>query len=265
MIKTPLSTVIGGVGMYTKNSLIIGDISKTEPPFDIASLFENGEQGFWFDPNDLSTMFQDAAGTVLVTAVGQPVGLILDKSGRNNHARQTTSASRPILRQNAVTGANYLEFDGVDDFLATNSFPSMGLTTTIFAGSLCDKGSTSTVVARSTTGYVYQTASIAAVQSVLNPVAVAQSGNTVITAKYAASGTGVTLKANNLSSTNPATVDRGFANTNPLVMGAFNSNGAAPFRGHIYTLIGIAKMVSDDESAAIEKELAKRAGVTLNV
>lgn len=43
-------------------------------------LFSNGEQGFFYDPNDLSTMFQDAAGTVPVTAAGQAVGLILDKS-----------------------------------------------------------------------------------------------------------------------------------------------------------------------------------------
>ena len=46
----------------------------------IRSMFANGEQGFAYDPNDLSTMFQDAAGTVPVTGVGQPVGLMLDKS-----------------------------------------------------------------------------------------------------------------------------------------------------------------------------------------
>jgi len=46
----------------------------------IKSLFANGEQGFAYDPNDLSTMYQDAAGTTPVTAVGQPVGLVLDKS-----------------------------------------------------------------------------------------------------------------------------------------------------------------------------------------
>lgn len=70
----------------------------------IKSLFSNGEQGFFYDPNDLSTMYQDAAGTVPVTAVGQPVGLIKDKSGRGNHARQTTSASRPAFRQVPVLG-----------------------------------------------------------------------------------------------------------------------------------------------------------------
>ena len=44
------------------------------------SLFETGEQGAWFDPSDLSTMFQDTAGTNPVTDTGQSVGLMLDKS-----------------------------------------------------------------------------------------------------------------------------------------------------------------------------------------
>jgi hypothetical protein len=43
-------------------------------------LFLAGEQGVWYDPSDLSTMFQDSAGTTPVTAVDQPVGRILDKS-----------------------------------------------------------------------------------------------------------------------------------------------------------------------------------------
>ena len=46
----------------------------------VRELFANNEQGFFYDPNDLSTMFQHAAGTAPVTGAGQPVGLILDKS-----------------------------------------------------------------------------------------------------------------------------------------------------------------------------------------
>lgn len=61
------------------------------------ALFANNEQGVWYDPSDLSTLFQDSAGTVPVTAVEQPVGRILDKSGRGNHAFQATSTSRPVL------------------------------------------------------------------------------------------------------------------------------------------------------------------------
>lgn len=40
----------------------------------------SGIDGAWFDPEDMSTMFQDAAGTIPVTALEQPVGLWLDKS-----------------------------------------------------------------------------------------------------------------------------------------------------------------------------------------
>ena len=46
-----------------------------------AKLFENGELGAWYDPSDLSTLFRDTAGTVPVTADGQTVGLMRDKSG----------------------------------------------------------------------------------------------------------------------------------------------------------------------------------------
>ena len=88
-------------------------------PFSPASLFSSGEQGVWYDPSDLSTLYQDAAGTIPVTAVGQPVGKILDKSGRGNHAFQATATSRPVLRQDA-SGRYYLSFDGVDDWMQTN-------------------------------------------------------------------------------------------------------------------------------------------------
>lgn len=45
-----------------------------------AALFRNGEQGVAYDLNDLTTLYQDSAGTTPVTAAVQPVGLVLDKS-----------------------------------------------------------------------------------------------------------------------------------------------------------------------------------------
>lgn len=66
VFEAPGATVIGG--------------KKPSFNLEILKLFANGEQGFWYDPNDMGTMFQDAAGTVPVTAAGQPVGLMLDKS-----------------------------------------------------------------------------------------------------------------------------------------------------------------------------------------
>ena len=48
--------------------------------FSPASLFAGGTEGAWYDPSDLSTLFQDSAGTTPVTASGQLLGLRLDKS-----------------------------------------------------------------------------------------------------------------------------------------------------------------------------------------
>lgn len=48
--------------------------------FTPSSLFTAGINGAWYDPSDFGTMFQDAAGTTPVTAVEQPVGLMLDNS-----------------------------------------------------------------------------------------------------------------------------------------------------------------------------------------
>lgn len=43
------------------------------------TLFNQSQPGFWYDPSDLTTMFQDSTGTTPVTAAGQSVGLVLDK------------------------------------------------------------------------------------------------------------------------------------------------------------------------------------------
>lgn len=102
--------------------------------FNPMTLFAAGELGCWLDPSDLSTMFQDSAGTIPVTAAGQPVGMIRDKSGNNNHLTRTIG-ERPILQVNGNIWN--LVFDGSNDhlvsapinFTGTNSisvFASMG-------------------------------------------------------------------------------------------------------------------------------------------
>ena len=48
--------------------------------FDYASLFANGEQGVVLISKDMATRYQDATGITPVTAAGDPVGLMLDKS-----------------------------------------------------------------------------------------------------------------------------------------------------------------------------------------
>ena len=100
--------------------------------FSPSTLFASGEQGAWYDPSDMSTLFQDSAGTTPVTASGQPVGLMLDKSGRGNHATQATAASRPTYTVSG--GLSYLAFDGVDDFMVTPTITPGVDKVQVFAG-----------------------------------------------------------------------------------------------------------------------------------
>lgn len=83
------------------------------PPrgFNPARLFGATDTGWLYDPSDMSTLFQDAAGTTPVTAVGQPVGLMLDKSGRGNHRSQSVSLNRPTYARHPLGGIrNLLRF-----------------------------------------------------------------------------------------------------------------------------------------------------------
>ena len=95
-------------------------------PVPPSLLFANAEKGAWFDAADITTLFQDAAGTIPVTAVGQPVGRWLDKSGNGNHATQPVAAQRPLYQIDPEGNPN-LTFDGSNDFLAT---PSINFTAT---------------------------------------------------------------------------------------------------------------------------------------
>ncbi len=73
-------------------------------------LFSSGEQGVWYDPSDMSTMFQDSSGTIPVTGYEQPVGLMLDKSkGLTLGSELVTnggfdSSSNWLLDQGTISG-----------------------------------------------------------------------------------------------------------------------------------------------------------------
>lgn len=75
--------------------------------FSVGSLFRESQAGLWYDPSDFSTLFQDTAGTVPLTATTQPVRLMRDKSGRSNHV--TFSGTNPPLLQVGSTGAYCLQ------------------------------------------------------------------------------------------------------------------------------------------------------------
>ena len=88
------------------------------PAWTPAQLFANGESGYWVDASDLSTMFQDTAGTIPVTASGQPVALWKNKVLQPLFDfSQTTASWQPVL--DIASGKYSVLFDGVDDVLRT--------------------------------------------------------------------------------------------------------------------------------------------------
>ena len=71
-----IQQAINVIGSASSVSVGTGTVADFTPSL----MYRGGANGVWYDPSDFSTLFQDAAGTTPVTAVGQPVGLMLDKS-----------------------------------------------------------------------------------------------------------------------------------------------------------------------------------------
>lgn len=76
----------------------------------LRSLFRTSDKGLLVE--DLNPgrghLFQDSAGTIPVTAAGQPVGCVLDLSGRGNHLTHSISAKRPTLGRHPRGGVRNL-------------------------------------------------------------------------------------------------------------------------------------------------------------
>ena len=146
-------------------------------------LFALAEPGVWYDPSDLTTLFQDDLGTTPVTAPNQSVGKMLDKSGRGNHATQTTPTQRPIYGINPITGTRNLltyteQFDNAVWNKANVSISANASTAP--DGSLTADLATSSSAA----GYIYPNSSIFA----------AAGGNTYTHSVYIKAGTATSIQ-----------------------------------------------------------------------
>lgn len=252
-------------------------------PWTPRRLFAAGEQGVWYDPSDLSTLFQDAAGTTPVTTVGQPVGLMRDKSGRGNHASQATTTARPLLQQDAG-GRYYLSFDGVDDYLLApiaGGFAALSMCAAyqfaaVKGGDICalaDRASATTNRALGLT--VYGGTSFPKATNVRVGSTGAGRGSNAITAGNSEVASGLwastgnsglpQLYRNGLEVTYAnqvaTTASVGGANTGLYIGGPTVYEGPAAQQN--YGLIAIARKISSTERGLTERFLAARSGVTL--
>lgn len=356
--------------------------------------FDNNQEGFVYDPNDLSTMFQDAVGTVPVTAVGQPVGLIFDKrkgsaTGINlhtpttpmnatvypatgtrsglditvsqevsgyasvslgmptvvgktylleliapdvagfwvlvsdnsssdsanrrtaistaprskintkitfiftasaavtyihlnrgtsvtspatfkdvsvrevlgNHAYQTTSASRPILRQNTVTGAYYLEFDGTDDFLQTAvalPFPVTAVAPFNFKSGAYIK----CVLSAGNTGYLRSTENTASVHSTSGGGSIAKQKVDVLLHELTGDSVNIRSNADAIMMRDLETAVKNPYLPVPKFIGSFSDTHTTLRAAmDLYGMVVIRKVLSTSEEAEIRAHFNKRMGI----
>lgn len=236
----------------------------------ITALFASGEQGIWLDPSDFSTMYQDSSGTTPVTSVGQYVGKILDKSGRGNHAIQSSSGSRPLLQQDG-SGNYYLQFDGTDDSLQASIDLSGTDKVSIFTGTYKVDDTARIVfeftpnwnaisgsfilVSGSDSGFLMYSGSTGSASSSISQI----SGNSisapnisVITTTHNISGDLTTFRRNGVDSTS-SSGDKGFGNfqSNILYIGA-RSGSSVFFNGRIYGLIVRGSLSTSTEINDVE-------------
>lgn len=257
-------------------------IPLAQPQFSVAALFAAGEQGGWWDPSDFSTMFQDSAGTTPVTAVGQPVGLIRDKSGRGNHASQATAASRPTLQQDA-SGFFHLLFDGVDDSLATTATVDMSTTdkSTVFAGITKSSDAATACVVELTansslnpgfgmfapvtaaTGDLNWRSTGTVVAGVTSAATFPAPISRVLTGQGDISGTVSVLRVNAVQAGSVAT-SQGTGNYSNATLNIGRRAGSTlPFNGRIYSLIVRGALSTAAQIAQTERFVGTKMGIAL--
>jgi hypothetical protein len=115
---------LGGFGISVKADYLSSTFYGNPIPF----LFASAQPGFWYDPSDLPTLFQDNLGSTPVTAAGQTVGLMLDKSkngvGTNGSFRRNLLVATATLSTQSVTVtavAHTLSFTGTGTVTLTGA------------------------------------------------------------------------------------------------------------------------------------------------
>lgn len=105
-------------------------------PQTVDGLIASGYFTIAYDPSDMSTLWQDSAGTTPVTAVEQPVGRMLDKSGNGHHAIQATTTKRPVLsaRVNLLLGTATLATQNITTRAASHRLTFSGAGSVTLSG-----------------------------------------------------------------------------------------------------------------------------------
>ena len=242
-------------------------------------LFAASEVGVWYDPSDLSTLWQDTAGTTPVTADGQTVARIDDKSGNGKHATQSDAAKRPLYKTSG--GLHWLQFDGADDSLVTSAI-DFRATDKVTASSGVRKGTSAAteVYAELSTSTTANNSAFLLYASMLSGDVIASFGSKGTTrqnASYTAgpvpflavltglgdiSGDSSIVRVNGTATATSA--DQGTGNYGNYEMYIGGRAGTSLFTlGNIYSLIVRGAASSAGEINSLESWIAGKTGVSL--
>lgn len=225
----------------------------------------------WYDPSDLTTLFQDTAGTTPITTAGQGVARINDKSGNGLHLTQATAANAPTYQVDG-NGKPYLLFDGVNDYLSSASSVAgntQSIVTAVAATSTTAGATLLNMDVSSTDRLLIRALNIAAGfiggwnngTTTTGKSATGSPTPNVLTVEVDKTAPSVGLRANAVAS---STVASGA--TPGATLGTFlgSSNGTALFfAGNFYGLVQLARAFAGTERASLETYLGAKCGVAL--
>lgn len=246
-------------------------------------LFAAGGQGVWYDPSDLSTLWQDTAGTVPVTADGDSVARVDDKSGGGKHLIQASGPSIPKYKTDGTL--RWLLFDGTDDSYGTSEAVDLSASDqmTACAGVLkaseaalgaivefsptpgANNGAFNLFGPRAGTGgsYSYQSKGTVAVDAIWASVAAVAPNTSVLTGLSDISADYARLRVNGVQQAE-VTTDQGTGNFGnyTLFVGRRN-NTSLPFNGRMFSIVVINRVLSGAELAQLETYSGAKTGLVL--
>jgi hypothetical protein len=255
-------------------------VNNTADP--IAKLFASGSEGAWYDPSDLSTLFQEDGTTPAV--VDGVVGKVLDKSGNGNHLVQTVQTKCPILRlgtSGGNAGLYYLDFDGTDDGLETSASIDFTSTTDMsvftgaqktitatnqnvleLSGSVGSNAGTFRVFC--TSGDEWRAIQKGTVANVLTSAAVGNPNRAVLTSTASISAPSHVFRRDGAEeASNTASLGTGTFGNHKLNVGARSDGSSANLDGSVFAVVVVDRVCTDSEIAAVEEYVARKTGVSI--
>lgn len=267
-IATAFETKNGSSYLGSVENRLVQGSSNLSTAFTPASL----SPAVWYDPSDLSTLFQSgtrASPGAAVTTVGQTVGLILDKSGNQFDLTQATASSRPTYQVDG-NGKPHLLFDGVDDRLSSGGATIGGNTHTIGAAALATAASKFlwTVAVSATDKYALEPSNSAGVSAIhhTNASTTAKTSSTGIDTAQVLLATidkvtpATSMRVN--SAAQSGTLGTAASSTVGSILGA-STGVTALFTGRFYGLVDILRTLTNTERGNLETWLGAKCGLTL--